>query len=68
MDFIKNLKANAPILLGLISTMSLVSIAFSLNSLSPLAKWSKIQNECIERTIAFQGIPDRVWSCNGGGN
>ena len=51
-------------ILAFISTASIFSIAVSL---SPIAKWSRIQNDCIERTIAFEGLPDRVWSCNGGG-
>ena len=61
-------KLSAPLLLGAISTASLVSISFSLNSLMPLAEWANIQNDCIERTTAFEGLPDKVWSCNGGGN
>ena len=61
-------KFNAPIILGALSTASLISIAFSLNSLTPLRDWAQIQNDCIERTIAFEGLPDKVWSCNGGGN
>ena len=61
-------KSNAPIILGALGTASLVSIAFSLNSLTPLVEWAKTQNDCIERTIAFEGLPDKVWSCNGGGD
>ncbi len=62
------IKSNAPIILGALSTVSLISIAFSLNALLPLADWANIQNDCIERTTAFDGLPDKVWSCNGGGN
>ncbi len=51
--------------LALLSTIGIVSIAFSL---LPIANWHRIQNDCIERTIAFEGLPDKVWSCNGGGN
>ena len=47
-----------------VSTLSILSIAISL---IPLAEWARIQNDCIERTVAFEGLPDRVWSCNGGG-
>ncbi len=57
-----------PVLAG-IGAVSLVVIAASL---APIAKWSRIQVECIERTYRVdgnnvQGIPHKVWSCNGGG-
>ena len=57
-----------PVLAG-VSTVSLVLIAVSL---VPVAKWSRTQNECIERTFRIDGknnagIPAKVWSCNGGG-
>lgn len=51
--------------LAVLSTAGLVSIAMSL---MPISKWARTQNECIERTIAFKGLPDKVWSCNGGGH
>ncbi len=51
--------------LACVSTASFVSIALSL---MPISNWAKIQNDCIERTVAFEGLPDRVWSCNGGGH
>ena len=64
------IRAHAYPVLALTSTISLVLIAVSL---VPIAKWSKSQNECIERTFRTDGInnagmPTKVWSCNGGGN
>jgi len=59
------IKTYAYPVLALASTMGIISIAFSL---LPIANWSRIQNDCIERTIAFEGLPDKVWSCNGGGS
>ena len=68
MKYVEDIKSNVPLILGSLSTASLVFIAFSLNALTPLADWAKIQNDCIERTTAFDGLADKVWSCNGGGN
>ena len=56
-------------ILASICTLSLASIAISL---IPIANWSKVQNQCIESTFRvggknIQGIPSKVWSCNGGG-
>ncbi len=68
MKYIEIIKTNSFLILGIISSASLVSISFSLRSLSPIVDWAKIQNDCIERTIAYEGLPDKVWSCNGGGN
>ena len=68
MKYINQIKSNLPLLLGALSTASLICIAFALNSLSPLVDWAKTQNDCIERTTAFEGLPDKVWSCNGGGD
>ena len=56
--------------MALVSTISLVLISASL---VPLANWARVQNECIERTFRIdgnntQGIPAKVWSCNGGGD
>jgi len=51
--------------LATVSTASLFSIALSL---LPIANISEIQKDCIDRTIAFDGLPDKVWSCNGGGH
>tara|TARA_Y100001968_G_scaffold184592_1_gene169076 strand:+ start:386 stop:637 length:252 start_codon:yes stop_codon:yes gene_type:complete len=66
-----------------LSTFSLVFTSISINSLSksvkeistdiePISIWSASQNECITKTFRFdgkntQGIPSKVWSCNGGG-
>ncbi|WP_320676972.1 hypothetical protein [Prochlorococcus sp. MIT 1300] len=64
------IRAHAYPVLAVISTLSLVGI---FTSLVPIAKWTRTQNECIERTFRIdgkntQGIPAKVWSCNGGGN
>ncbi len=63
------IRAHAYPILATISTVSLVIISFSL---VPVAKWTRSQNECIERTYRIDGtnnagIPPKVWSCNGGG-
>ena len=68
MKYLEFFKSNSFLVLGIVSTASLISISFTLRSLLPLADWAKIQNDCIERTIAFEGLPDKVWSCNGGGD
>ena len=65
------------------STLSLVFTSISIISLSksvkeistdlePLSTWAESQNECITKTFRIdgkntQGIPSKVWSCNGGG-
>ena len=65
------------------STLSLVFTSISIISLSksvkeistdlePLSTWAVSQNECITKTFRIdgkntQGIPSKVWSCNGGG-
>ena len=70
------------ICLGL-STLSLVFTSISMISLSksfkqistnlePVSTWANSQNECIIKTFRIdgkntQGIPSKVWSCNGGG-
>tara|TARA_B100000214_G_scaffold322923_1_gene259095 strand:+ start:253 stop:504 length:252 start_codon:yes stop_codon:yes gene_type:complete len=67
-----------------VSTLSLVFSTFSIFSLSksvrqlstdmePVTNWANSQNECITKTFRIdgkntQGIPSKVWSCNGGGN
>tara|TARA_Y100001968_G_C19384810_1_gene732303 strand:+ start:1109 stop:1360 length:252 start_codon:yes stop_codon:yes gene_type:complete len=60
-----------------ISAITTISISNSVNQLSkgfePLSEWAETQNECITRTFRIngnntQGIPSKVWSCNGGGN
>ena len=66
-----------------LSTLSLVFSSFSVisvsksveeisNDLEPLSIWADTQNECITKTFRIdgkntQGIPSKVWSCNGGG-
>ena len=66
-----------------ISTLSLLFTSISLmylsrsvkeikNDLEPISKWADSQNECITKTFRIdgkntQGIPSKVWSCNGGG-
>ncbi len=53
------------------STISLFSISKSFNEVSnvldPIAEWAEIQNQCIEKTTAYEGVSSKVWSCNGGG-
>ena len=60
----------------LVSSLSILSVSRSVkevsSSLSKLSTWADNQNECIERTFRIdgkntQGIPSKVWSCNGGG-
>ena len=67
-----------------LSTLSLLMTSFLTLSISnsvkelsegfePISKWANSQNECITKTyridgINTQGIPDKVWSCNGGGD
>ena len=66
-----------------LSTFSLVFTSISINSVSksvkdlstglePISVWADAQNECITKTFRIdgentQGIPSKVWSCNGGG-
>ena len=66
-----------------LSTLSLIFTSISIMSLSrsvqeisnelgPISEWADSQNECITKTfridgINTQGIPSKVWSCNGGG-
>ncbi len=70
------------ICLGL-STLSLVFTSISIISISrsakeisshfePISAWAESQNECITKTFRIdgkntQGMPSKVWSCNGGG-
>ena len=58
------------------TSISVISISKSLKqvstNLAPIAIWAESQNECITKTfridgINTQGIPSKVWSCNGGG-
>ena len=66
-----------------LSTLSLVFTSFSIISISrsvkeistdlePISAWANSQNECITKTFRIdgkntQGMPSKVWSCNGGG-
>tara|TARA_B100000965_G_scaffold307477_1_gene266432 strand:- start:6068 stop:6319 length:252 start_codon:yes stop_codon:yes gene_type:complete len=66
-----------------LSTFSLIFTSFSVisisksvkevsNNLEPISIWAHSQNECITKTWRIngkntQGIPSKVWSCNGGG-
>ena len=60
-----------------LSSISTISISNSVkelsNDLQPISKWAETQNDCIIKTFRIdgnntQGIPSKVWSCNGGGN
>ncbi len=66
-----------------LSTLSLVFTSISISSVSKSVKnistnletistWADSQNECITKTFRIdgkntQGMPSKVWSCNGGG-
>ncbi len=66
-----------------LSTLSLVFTSFSIISVSksvkelstdlkPISIWANSQNDCITKTFRIdgkntQGMPSKVWSCNGGG-
>ena len=74
---------NKYIIFAGLSTISLVFTSISIISLSksvkeisidlePLSTWAESQNECVTKTFRIdgkntQGIPSKVWSCNGGG-
>ena len=58
------------------SSFSIISISKSVNEISnglePISAWANSQNECITKTFRIdgentQGMPSKVWSCNGGG-
>ena len=58
------------------TSISVVSISKSVNDVSnylePISNWADSQNECIIKTFRIdgkntQGMPSKVWSCNGGG-
>ncbi len=60
-----------------ITSISIISVSKSVRELStelqPISEWANSQNECITKTfrvdgINTQGIPSKVWSCNGGGD
>ena len=59
------------------TSVSIISISKSVKELStalePISTWADTQNECITKTWRIngkntQGIPSKVWSCNGGGD
>ena len=61
----------------LFTSISLMSLSRSIKEISkdlePISKWADSQNECITKTFRIdgkntQGIPSKVWSCNGGGD
>ncbi|WP_269610401.1 hypothetical protein [Prochlorococcus marinus] len=58
------------------TSISVISLSKSFNEIStdlePISAWAESQNECITKTFRIdgqntQGIPSKVWSCNGGG-
>ena len=58
------------------TSISVISISRSIkevsNALEPISIWADTQNECVTKTYRIngkdtQGIPSKVWSCNGGG-
>ena len=58
------------------SSISMISVSKSVKEIStnlePVSTWANSQNECIIKTFRIdgkntQGIPSKVWSCNGGG-
>ena len=61
----------------IVTSISVLSISKSIKevstSLDPISTWADSQNECITKTFRLngkntQGIPSKVWSCNGGGD
>ncbi len=58
------------------TTISIISLSRSVKEIStdlePISTWADSQNECITKTFRIdgkntQGMPSKVWSCNGGG-
>ena len=58
------------------TSISMISVSKSVKQIStdlePISTWADSQNECIIKTFRIdgentQGIPSKVWSCNGGG-
>ena len=58
------------------SSISFISVSKSFKEIStnlePISAWADSQNECITKTFRIdgkntQGMPSKVWSCNGGG-
>ena len=61
----------------LCTSISIISLSKSVKELStdlkPISEWAESQNECITKTFRIdgkntQGMPSKVWSCNGGGD
>ena len=61
----------------LLNTISIIAISKSVKEVStalePISTWAETQNECVTKTFRIngkntQGIPSKVWSCNGGGD
>ena len=61
----------------MITAISNISVSKSVKEISsdlePISAWADSQNECITKTFRIdgkntQGIPSKVWSCNGGGD
>ncbi len=59
-----------------VTTISNISVSKSVKEMStnlePISAWADSQNECITKTFRIdgkntQGMPTKVWSCNGGG-
>ena len=59
------------------TSISIISVSNSIKEIStelePISAWADSQNECITKTFRIdgkntQGIPSKVWSCNGGGH
>ena len=60
----------------LFTSISIISLSRSVKEISidlePISTWAETQNDCITKTFRIdgkntQGIPSKVWSCNGGG-
>ena len=60
----------------LFTSVSIISLSKSFKEISsdlePISAWAESQNECITKTFRIdgkntQGMPSKVWSCNGGG-
>ncbi len=61
----------------ILTSISIITLSKSVkevsSALEPISLWAETQNECITKTfridgINTQGIPSKVWSCNGGGD
>ena len=58
------------------TSLAIISVSKSVkeisNTMEPISAWADSQNECITKTFRIdgkntQGMPSKVWSCNGGG-